>query len=351
MNFFAQRLHKWYKINKRDLPWRHTKDPYKIWLSEIILQQTQVNQGLRYYLKFTEKYPDVKKLAGAPEDEVLKLWQGLGYYSRARNLQIAAKFIVNEQKAKFPTDFLSIKNMKGVGDYTAAAISSIAFNLPHAVVDGNVYRVLSRVFGVHEAIDSTNGKKYFKELAAELLDTSNPGDYNQAIMEFGAVYCRPVNPDCPNCIFSDKCVAFKSNEVEQLPIKAKKTKVRNRYFNYIVINTKDSFFIRKRTSKDIWESLYEFELIETEILHDVEKLFLLKKFKQLFNSYDYRITEVSKVYKHVLSHQHLYARFISVKVENKFSNTKLNKVKNNQLGNYAFPRLIEKYLKESDILK
>lgn len=351
MNFFAQKLLKWYKINKRDLPWRTTKDPYKIWLSEIILQQTQVNQGLSYYLKFIEKYPDVKKLANAPEDEVLRLWQGLGYYSRARNLHFAAKYIVKEHNAGFPSDFLSIKKMKGVGDYTAAAVASIAFNLPHAVVDGNVYRVLSRVFGITEPIDSTKGKKYFNELANELLDQSNPSDYNQAIMEFGALYCKPVNPDCANCIFNDKCLAFINHEVQKLPVKSKKTKIRNRYFNYILIQTNDSIFIRKRSDEDIWKGLYEFVLIETDVQTDEYKLIQSKRFKQIFDSFEYEINGTSKLYKHILSHQHIYARFIGVKVSNNYKNASLKKIKMNHLGQFAFPRLIEKHLKEVKILK
>ena len=221
MDFFAKRLIKWYNFNKRELPWRSTSDPYKIWLSEIILQQTQVNQGLSYYLKFVEEFQTVKDLAKAPADKVMKLWQGLGYYSRARNLHEAAKNIVNEHKGEFPKAYEDIRALKGVGDYTAAAIASIAYNLPYAVVDGNVYRVLSRIFGIETPIDSTSGKKEFNELANELLTKKNPADYNQAIMEFGALYCRPKNPDCTNCIFNDKCEAYRLNKINLLPVKSK----------------------------------------------------------------------------------------------------------------------------------
>lgn len=351
MDFFAKRLIKWYNFNKRELPWRATSDPYKIWLSEIILQQTQVNQGLSYYLKFIEYFPTVKDLAKAPEDKVMKLWQGLGYYSRARNLHEAAKTIVKEHNAGFPQSYNEIRALKGVGDYTAAAIASIAYGLPHAVVDGNVYRVLSRVFGIETPIDSTAGKKEFYELANELLPKKSAADFNQAIMEFGALYCRPQNPDCANCIFNDKCEAFRTQKVNQLPVKAKKTKVKDRYLNYIVFVDNGYTYINKREGKDIWKSLYEFYLIESDKRNNETTLLKSKELIKIWKGKAPRIINVSKEYKHILSHQNLHARFYQIALENSPHHLKLKKVKIAQLNKYAFPRLIEKYLKDEDLIK
>ena len=351
MEFFRKRLLKWYKINKRELPWRGTKDPYKIWLSEIILQQTQVNQGLAYYLKFIEAYPNVRLLANAPADEVMKLWQGLGYYSRARNLHEAAKFVVKEHKSSFPATYESIRNLKGVGDYTAAAIASLAYNLPHAVVDGNVYRVLSRVFGIDLAIDSGEGKKHFQNLANELLDKKETADYNQAIMEFGALYCRPVNPDCDNCIFNDKCAAFQKNKVALLPFKAKKTKVRDRYFNYMVFRYKSNIYICKRAKKDIWQGLYEFYLIESDKKQKPDQLLKNEQLKQITSAKNSVLKSVSHQYKHVLSHQNLYTIFYLIDLKAPLKTKLLKKVNIKSLHSYAFPRLIEKYLKDEDIIE
>jgi A/G-specific adenine glycosylase len=350
MHFFTKNLQKWYKTNRRDLPWRHTKDPYKIWLSEIIMQQTQVAQGLSYYLKFTRNYPTIKHLAGAPIDTVMKDWQGLGYYSRARNLHETAKQVVKQYKGVFPSEYKKILDLKGVGDYTAAAIASFAFDLPHAVVDGNVYRVLSRVFGIQTPIDSGQGKKEFQLLADSLLPRKEAGDYNQAIMEFGAVQCRPVNPDCMNCIFLDKCAAFVSKKVDQLPVKAQKTKVRNRYFNYIVCNYKDSVYLAKRDKKDIWQGLYEFGLIETSKKTSAGNITSDSGFKKMFPVKGMVLGNVSKEYKHILSHQHLYARFYSVQLKEPFRSKHFVKVKTKDLQRYAFPRLIEKYLKEENVI-
>jgi len=351
MDFFAKRLIKWYNFNKRELPWRSTSDPYKIWLSEIILQQTQVNQGLSYYLKFIEHFPTVKDLAKAPEDKVMKLWQGLGYYSRARNLHEAAKTIVKEHNAGFPKSYNEIRALKGVGDYTAAAIASIAYGLPHAVVDGNVYRVLSRVFGIETPIDSTAGKKEFYELANELLPKKSAADFNQAIMEFGALYCRPQNPDCANCIFNDKCEAFRTQKVNQLPVKAKKTKVKDRYLNYIVFVDNGNTYINKREGKDIWKSLYEFYLIESDKRNNEATLLKSKELIKIWKGKAPGIINVSKEYKHILSHQNLHARFYQIALENSPHHLKLKKVKIAQLNKYAFPRLIEKYLKDEDLIK
>lgn len=351
MDFFAKRLLKWYKINKRDLPWRGISDPYKIWLSEVILQQTQVVQGLAYYQKFVKNYPNVKLLANAPADEVMKHWQGLGYYSRARNLHEAAKYVAVKHKGVFPKTYEEIRELKGVGDYTAAAIASLAYNLPHAVVDGNVYRVLSRVFGVDLPIDSSEGKKYFQKLADELLNKKEAANYNQAIMEFGALYCRPVNPDCASCIFSEKCVAFQKQIVSELPFKAKKTKVRDRYFNYILFQYKDCIYISKRTKKDIWQDLYEFYLIETEKKQKPEAILKSKQLLQIAGVKSIVLKSVSHEYKHVLSHQNLHTIFYKLELKTPLKTKLLKKVNMASIHQHAFPRLIEKYLKDENIIE
>lgn len=263
MSDWRDKLLWWYNANKRDLPWRNIKDPYKIWLSEIILQQTRVNQGWEYYLRFIAKYPTVKALASAPEHDVLKLWQGLGYYSRARNLHAAARFIVEEFKGKFPRDYKPIRALKGVGDYTAGAIASIAFDLPYPAVDGNVMRVYSRLFGITAPIDSTEGKKKLYEIAKELLPAKHPGTYNQAVMELGALVCLPSNPLCESCPVQYACYAYLHKKTANFPIKEGKTKQRNRYFNYLVITYGDKLLIRTRKARDIWQGLHDFPLIET----------------------------------------------------------------------------------------
>lgn len=341
--WFTKKLTSWYNINKRDLPWRHETNPYFIWLSEIILQQTQVVQGLGYYNKFIKNYPTVKKLANASEDEILKDWQGLGYYSRARNLQAAAKSILEKHNGIFPNKYEDIRELKGIGDYTAAAIASFAYNLPYAVVDGNVYRVLSRLFGIETPIDSGDGKKQFQKLATELLDKKNPAIHNQAIMEFGSQYCKPVNPKCETCIFNKNCFAFANNVVSQLPLKVKKTKVRNRYLNYLILIDKNkNILLNKRTENDIWKGLYEFYLLETDKEISESDLIKQKLIKHELPG-DFSIHYVSKQYKHILSHQHLYAKFYIIKVSN--SHPKKNTTTSiKSLTNYAFPRLIDKFL-------
>jgi len=343
--WFTKKLTTWYAQNKRDLPWRSETDAYFIWLSEIILQQTQVVQGLSYYNKFVKHYPTVKKLANASEDEILKDWQGLGYYSRARNLHAAAKIIVNKHKGNFPNNYKEILELKGVGTYTAAAIASFAFSLPHAVVDGNVYRVLSRLFGIETPIDSSLGKKQFQKLADELLDKKNPAQHNQAIMEFGSQYCKPVNPDCNNCIFNKKCFAFANKLVAVLPIKEKKTKIKNRYLNYLILVDKNNkLLLNKRSENDIWKGLYEFLLLETEKEISINTLQKSKEFKNLTLT-NYTVKHVSKHYKHILSHQHLLAKFYIIKIKGTHTkNTTTASV--NSLTNYAFPRLIDKFLND-----
>lgn len=269
---FSKILTHWYSNNKRDFPWRQTKDPFRIWLSEIILQQTQVKQGLPYYEAFVSTYSTVFELANANESDVLKLWQGLGYYSRARNLHATAKYIANECDGIFPNNYKDLLKLKGIGDYTASAISSICFNEVSAVVDGNVYRVLSRYFGIETPINSAKGIKEFKQLAQELIDKNKPAEFNQAIMEFGAIQCKPSNPDCSVCPFNSSCVALQKNMIGLLPIKLKANKVKKRYFNFLVfVSTNRKTILEKREGKGIWQNLYQFPLIESDKSLDYKK--------------------------------------------------------------------------------
>ncbi len=342
MHPISDKLIAWYKKHKRDLPWRNIDDPYKIWLSEIILQQTQVVQGLSYYLKFTETFPKVTDLANAPEDKVMRLWQGLGYYSRARNLHAAAKTIKENHKGKFPTDYESIKALKGVGDYTAAAIASFAFKLPYAVVDGNVYRVLSRLFNIDTPINSTQGKKEFQLLANELLNKKQPGLHNSAIMEFGALWCKPQNPKCEECPVQEHCLAFKNKTVNVLPVKDKKIKIKNRYLHYFIFNDKGHVYIQKRTAKDIWQNLYEFYLIETSEPTSPELLLKNKSLKTIVKNFE--VVSIKTAKKHILSHQHLHATFYELNVKFPLTHDSLLKIKRSDLINFGLPQLINKYL-------
>jgi len=339
---FSHSLLQWYVLNKRDLPWRKTTNPYYIWLSEIILQQTRVEQGLPYYLKFVKAFPKVQDLALADEDKVLKLWQGLGYYSRARNLHFSAKFILENHNGKFPNNYEEILNLKGVGFYTAAAISSFSFQLPYAVVDGNVIRVLSRVFGIVTPFDTTVGKKQFQLLAQELLDKSNPSEYNQAIMEFGALQCIPKSPKCESCPFNNECVAFNTNEVLNLPIKSKKIKVKDRYLNFLVVNQKQQILLGKRNN-GIWQGLYEFPFLEfknniseAEIIKSTEWLGVFRKSKP-------KILSISKEYIHKLSHQKIHAKFWEVEVES-LNLDWFQIIDRTDLKKYPVSALIQKYL-------
>lgn len=343
MNPISDKLITWYKTNKRNLPWRNIKDPYKIWLSEIILQQTQVAQGLSYYVKFTEQFPTVIDLADAPEDLVMRFWQGLGYYSRARNLHSAAKQIKLQHKGIFPKTYSEIRELKGVGDYTAAAVSSFAFKLPYAVVDGNVYRVLSRLFNIETPINSSQGKKEFQLIANEILNTDNPDLHNSAIMEFGALFCRPQKPKCEECPLNINCLAFQNKTVNTLPLKINKTKIKNRYFNYVVLNYKDEVYISKRTEKDIWQNLYEFYLIESEKEENEEFVLSHSELQKL--SMHFSLKSKHKLNKHILSHQHIYATFYEVKLEKQIKSKQFLKIKRDDLINFAIPQLIIKYLK------
>ena len=314
MNSFGEILMKWYGSHKRELPWRQTKDPYKIWISEVILQQTRVAQGYDFYCRFIKRFPDFHVLAQADEDEVMKYWQGLGYYSRARNLHAAARAI--DVRETFPDTYEEVRALKGVGEYTAAAICSIAYDMPYAVVDGNVYRVLARWLGIDTPIDTVAGKKVFAALAHELLLVENPGEYNQAIMDFGALQCVPVSPKCEVCPLLDSCIAFHQHTVDTLPKKQRKTKIVDRYFIYFYIHTLKSTFLYKRSAGDIWQNLYEFPLLEVEKELTEEALFALPEFQSLLSSCKViLIHRLGKRVKHVLSHQIIYADCYEVLVK------------------------------------
>ncbi|HLT34464.1 MAG TPA: A/G-specific adenine glycosylase [Aquaticitalea sp.] len=314
---FNKTLTYWYSINKRDFPWRNTRNPYLIWLSEIILQQTQIKQGLPYYEAFVNRFPTIFHLAQAKESEVLKLWQGLGYYSRARNLHFTAKHIVEQFDGKFPDNYCNLLKLKGVGDYTASAIASICFDEPAAVVDGNVYRALSRYFGIDTPINSNPGIKEYKTLATSLIDKESPGDYNQAIMEFGATQCKPQNPDCSICPFNGSCVALQKGLIDKLPVKLKKNKVATKYFNFLVFISSDKkTLFEKRTSKGIWQNLYQFPLVETKTPLTISNFqshpSVMKHLQN--NPCEFSLyNEVDVVHK--LSHQHLHTKFWIIEVD------------------------------------
>jgi A/G-specific adenine glycosylase len=345
MKFSNSLLH-WYLQNKRDLPWRNTVNPYPIWLSEIMLQQTRVAQGMPYFLSFMEAFPTVFDLAKADEEQVLKLWQGLGYYSRARNMHKTAQIIAFDLNGNFPNNYNDLLKLKGIGEYTAAAIASFAFNEVVPVVDGNVYRVLSRYFDVVTDIASSTARKEFTALAKELIPNDNPALFNQAIMEFGALQCVPKNPNCEICIFNSSCAALQKKKVAELPIKLKKTKVTNKYFNYLIfLDDSETTLINKRTEKGIWHNLYEFPIIETENEIDFDVLS-----KLVHENYsDLKIKDIS-IYNenqiiHKLSHQKLHINFYKVEVSNKL----MNGISLNSLRNYPFPIVIYNFIEKYSI--
>lgn len=347
MDNFHTSIYMWYTINKRDLPWRKDRDPYKIWLSEIILQQTRVEQGKNYFYRFVEAYPTINALASAYEDEVLKLWQGLGYYSRARNLHATAKIIASQYNGTFPNDYKSILALKGVGPYTAAAVASIAFNLPYPAVDGNVYRVLSRYYGIVTPIDSSAGKKEFQQLAEELILGQDAGMHNQALMEFGALQCVPKSPKCENCPVVESCFAYKNGLVAQLPVKEKKTKQRHRYFYYYMYDMGDSILLDKRSGNDIWQNLYQLPLIEREkALSDSELLNADFPVKTM----QVNVKSISGQKKHVLSHQIIHAKLIYLEVQGNFNNqSPLIRVNKKDISKFAVSRLVEQFLQEAGL--
>ena len=304
---FSKILLDWFEESQRTLPWRGQTDPYKIWISEIILQQTRVNQGWNYYLRFIERFPDVKTLADAPLQEVLIVWQGLGYYSRARNLHTAAQQIMENHQGIFPKNYLDIRKLKGIGDYTAAAISSMAFQLPYPAVDGNVLRVITRIFGIYEDISQTATVKTITQLCEKMVDKENPGNFNQALMEFGAIHCTPKNPKCDACPFGTYCVALKQEHQTILPLKLLKTKIKERYFHYFIFLKEHQTIIEQRIENDIWKNLYQFPMIETEKpCQKIDKTLISKSGFEKMNPV------FLKEIKHKLTHQHLTIRFYVV---------------------------------------
>ncbi len=339
---FSKTLIHWYSNNKRDLPWRQTKEPYHIWLSEIILQQTQIKQGLPYYMSFIEEFPSVFDLANANESDVLKLWQGLGYYSRARNLHATSKHVANNLNGIFPDNYKGLLKLKGVGDYTASAIASICFNETTAVVDGNVYRVLSRYFGIDTPINSSKGTKTYKNLAQELIDTKNPADFNQAIMEFGATQCKPKSPDCRTCPLLDSCIAFSENRISELPVKIKSAKAKKKHFNFLVFVSQDGkTILEKREGKGIWQNLYQFPLVESNKNLEMDELKTLLENHDLVRGTSFEMSLYNKdQIVHKLSHQHLYTKFWIVNVNRLL----VKGVHTSNVHDYAVPILIGNFI-------
>jgi len=335
----TKKLIDWYHQNKRDLPWRNTKEPYIVWLSEIILQQTRVAQGLPYFQKFIAQYPTIHDLAQAGEQEVLKLWQGLGYYSRARNLHYTARDIVKNYNGKFPSTYKELLRLKGVGEYTAAAIASFCYNEPVPVIDGNVYRVLSRLKGIETPVNTSEGKKIFKETALKSIDKKHPADYNQAIMEFGALQCVPANPSCKSCPLQDECVAYQTGKVNELPVKLPRVKVKKREMHYFIVRYNDQIILQKRQGKDIWKNLYELPLIEIEEkrkLNDAD-------FKKLYQQFDIEPAKpprfLQKI-RHKLTHRDLEIHFWEV-ISQKPPNQSISI---HELKIYPMPVVIAKFL-------
>jgi A/G-specific adenine glycosylase len=349
-NWFSTGLLKWNREqNNRQMPWKGEKDQYKIWLSEIILQQTRVDQGLGYYKRFIQAFPDIHQLACASDKSIFKLWEGLGYYTRCRNLIATARHLSREKGGRFPDSYEDILALKGVGPYTASAIASFAFNLPHAVVDGNVFRVLARISGNHLAVDSAAGKRSFSVMAEKLLDKKNPGQYNQAIMDFGAIVCKPVNPLCGDCIFKKRCTAFLRNEVEVLPVKEKKIAIRKRWFYYFIAEYGRHVLIRQRTGKDIWRELYEFPLIESTKEIGEKTIIRLAIRKGLISKENFQLISVSSLSRQQLTHQLINGRFFRVKLDAKSTPTENGSwIRKTAIKQYSFPRIINHYLQQNE---
>jgi len=348
--FITSKLFEWYEVHRRFLPWRDISDPYRIWISEIILQQTRVVQGLAYYNRLVDRFPDVCSLADADEQEVLRLWQGLGYYSRARNLHAAARTIVTDFGGIFPENYETILSLKGIGEYTAAAIASMAFNAPYPVVDGNVFRFLSRFFAIEDPIDTAKGKNRFTELARQIMDSSRAGLFNQAIMEFGALQCIPASPDCSACPFEAQCSAYSAGKVADFPVKRNKTKIKTIYLYYFHIRWGNHIFLTKREEKGIWKNLYEFPNIESETPLEWEDLVEREDFKALFPSVEsLRFRLALKNQKHILTHRILYARFYEVTIEEiTESLDKFISILPADIDEYPIHRLMEIYREKND---
>ncbi len=345
---FTSQLTEWHATeNQRSLPWKSETDPYKIWLSEIILQQTRAQQGLPYYLSFTQAYPTVEAMADARDEDAFRLWQGLGYYNRCKNMLASARYIANELKGQFPSTYDQLLQLKGIGPYTAAAIASFAFALPHAVVDGNVYRVLSRYFGIETPFDTTEGKKIFSTLAQELLDVKNSAAYNQAIMDLGATVCTPRNPLCGECPLQKECTAYREGLIELLPVRSKKQSVRTRHFNYLLLKCNGKIWIHKRTGNDIWENLHEPFLIETEDQIDTLELLKNEKFKELNIAQPVVVDAGHSVQR--LTHQLINTRFFVIDISKKINIKGLNGMwlSASDLKKTAFPKTLVSFLQNN----
>ena len=349
MHNFSSDLILWYKENKRDLPWRQTSDVYKVWASEIILQQTRVNQGLSYYLNFLKHFPSVFELAAATEDEVLKCWEGLGYYSRARNMHATAKHVSHNLNGVFPKDYNGLLELKGIGSYTAAAISSICYNEHRTVVDGNVFRVLSRLFGIETPINTSNGKKQIEELAHSLNNVNNHGEFNQALMEFGALHCTPKQPGCDSCIFNNRCWAHLNNKADILPVKEKKLKIKKRYMTFLFLKDKNNkTIIQRRSGNDIWKGLYQFPLIENGKQTPAQEILASKELQALIGAQKIQLLDVKEI-KHNLTHRQLFIHVLLIQTD---TLSQLNKeqyqiIEEHDLPNYAFPKPLSKILDEN----
>lgn len=344
--YFTLTLMQWHETgNMRSLPWKHETDAYKIWLSEILLQQTRAEQGLPYYHAFVKKYPAIKMLAAAPDEEVFKLWQGLGYYSRCRNLLKAARIIVNDYNGKMPDEYQQVIALPGIGAYTASAIMSFAFGQPYAVVDGNVYRVLARFFGIDIPVDSSEGKKLFTRLANELIDKESPAAFNQAIMDYGAVVCKPQQPLCGQCMLSDKCMAYKSNMITSLPVKEKKLQIKSRHFHYFLLKFKGEIFIQQRLAKDIWQHLFELYLIESDDIKIQKELS-----KQLGQTITNDNIKAVFHYKQKLTHQLIHSSFYEINLKKRLPDSAIagRWVKPDELRNFAFPKTILSFFHQKD---
>jgi A/G-specific adenine glycosylase len=343
---FKNELNTWYRKHKRDLPWRNTNNPYQIWLSEIILQQTRVEQGLPYYLKFLAQFPDVNSFANASEDQILQMWQGLGYYSRGRNMLKTAKYIQQNLEGIFPHQYQDLIKLTGVGEYTAAAISSFSSNEAKAVVDGNVYRLLSRYFGIETPINSTSGKKEFQAIADEVLDPQNAGEHNQAMIEFGALQCKPKSPNCQQCPLIAGCYAFQNNLVNQLPVKLKTIKIKHRYFYYFIISYQNQILIKRRDNSDIWAGMHDFPLIEFPQETNIIEVLAQTQSLNWFKNYSFTILSVSSQIKHILTHQRLFAQFIHIEVKQP-SSVQIEPafwIDTEASGNYGMPKLISEFM-------
>jgi A/G-specific adenine glycosylase len=343
---FKRILAQWFSLNQRNLPWRNTTNPYHIWVSEVVLQQTRVVQGIGYYHRFIDEFPTVFHLAHATDDEVLKVWQGLGYYTRARNMHLAAKRIVDECNGIIPNTFEQLLGVKGLGHYSAGAIASFAFKEAVPAMDGNVYRVLSRIYGLFASPFTVKGRREFHNLVMDLMDMNKPDSFNQALLDFGALQCKPRGPMCHNCPFAMYCYAFRNNIIDSLPVKAKKTEPRSRYFTYIIIRYNEDTFIAKRKGNDIWHSLYEFPLIETDTQADPLQILKHPKWKLLFERRKVEILHTSNTIKHQLSHQTIMCTFIIVRIRSitKALSTEFVRVNSASLSHYSTPRLIDSFI-------